>query len=553
MSRHVGGDGAEPAAFKPTPARSSALARCVDVARAWADRDGRAGFVLFAALFAVALMPVLMTPIPAMVDYVNHLARMYVIVANGTPDASPFYGVTGSFYPNLAMDLVVPRLAQATGVELATRIFLLASQIMIVTGALAIELAVKRRFQISGYFALLFLYSVPFAWGFLNFEFALGLALWATACWLALRDRAWLVRFATHTLFVGLLFVSHLFALGLYGVTLGIHELWAARTRRVPAADTVFTMLTLAAPAVAFGGFMAVYGGPVGQAVNTWNFALKPLWLFRILNGYSVVLSTVSMATLLVLLYALAKRRALRFEASGAWLAVGFALLYLVVPARLLDTAFVDIRVILAAFLIVPAFVTVSFPSERWRLVATAIVAGLTLANIGLATAVWASYRADYQAMIGSFARLDEGSRVLVGHSGAGDDPPMNDLTDYPIYHAPTLAAHYAKAFVPTLFTTVGKQPIAVLSPYRRLAHSCGGPIPTAFLKAVAEGTPLAGTPEFVRSWPRDFDYLYVVGAPTANPMPGLLDTVEAHRRFTLYRIRRQTAGHFTSRPPAAG
>ena len=498
----------------------------------------RADVVLFAALFAVALLPVLTTPIPAMVDYVNHLARMYVIAADGTPDASPYYYLSGSFYPNLAMDLVVPRLARLIGVQTATRMFLLVTQILVVSGAVMIELAVKKRFQISGFVALLILYSVPFAWGFLNFEFALGLALWGIAGWLALRDWPWLARFAAHAAFVGLLLVSHLFALGLYGFTLGVHEAWAAWHRRASARDMAGTLLTLALPAVAAGGVMAGQGGQIGQAVNEWGLAFKPFWLFMILNGYGTMLSTVGMAILLVLLHALITHRALRFEASGAWLLAGFPLLYLAVPARLLDTAFVDIRVIVAAFLIVPSFVTVSLEDCPLRRVAMAVLVGLILASAGLAEAVWASYQDDYRAMIASFARLGTGARILVGASGAGADPPIDRLTDYPMYHAPTLAAPYAKAFVPTLFTTVGKQPIAVRGPFRRLAYSCGGPVPLATLKAVADGRPLAETPDFVRAWPRDFDYIYLVGPPVANPMPDRLETMERHTRFALYRIR---------------
>ena len=38
--------------------------------------------------------------------------------------------------------------------------------------------------------------------------------------------------------------------------------------------------------------------------------------------------------------------------------------------------------------------------------------------------------------------------------------------------------------------------------------------------------------------WPRDFDFLYVIGAPGENPMPALLAPLRVERRFTLYRIK---------------
>src|SRR5262247_937741 len=100
-----------------------------------------------------------------------------------------------------------------------------------------------------------------------------------------------------------------------------------------------------------------------------------------------------------------------------------------------------------------------------------------------------------------------------------------------------TLAAHYAKALVPTLFTHPGKQPLEVVPAQKHLTISDGGPVPLPFLKRLAEGRAEGG--RYVQNWARDFDYLYLVGPPVANPMPDILDEVMHARRFTLYRIRR--------------
>ncbi|CAA2101268.1 hypothetical protein MBUL_01091 [Methylobacterium bullatum] len=495
---------------------------------------------LFALLFVIALLPVLTMPIPAMVDYPNHLARMHILVREGTPAAHPFYRVTWALYPNLAMDLVVPLIARVTSVEWATRSFLLASQILTITGAIAIELAVKRRFQVSGFLALLVLYSVPFAWGFVNFQFGLGLALWGIACWIVLQDRGWPLRLALHTLFVGLLFGAHLFALGLYGFTLGIHELWRTRSRKPGLPTTMARFLALALPALVAFGIMHLSGGSVGQEGTAWNGPWKLVMFFTTLNGYSLWLSAAGTVFLVGLTLLLALRGAFRAVQSGFWLAGSLTVLFVALPTRLFDTAFVDLRVTVAALLIVPGFIVVSPPSGAWERITAAVVLGVTLLNLACALAVAATYRSEYAALLISFGQLKPNSRVLVGHSGSGEDPPLKDLSDYPIYNAATLAVAYGDAFVPTLFTSIGKQPVTVIDGYRHLAVPYGGPMAMAILRDIAEGRPNADAPDYTRAWTEDFDYLYVVGPSAANPMPGLLVPLAASARFALYRIERR-------------
>jgi len=107
------------------------------------------------------------------------------------------------------------------------------------------------------------------------------------------------------------------------------------------------------------------------------------------------------------------------------------------------------------------------------------------------------------------------------------------------MYHAPTLAAAYANAFVPNLFAVVGEQPIQVRPAVRRLAVRIVGPVPVAVLTAIATGNTASEVPQFIRSWTQDYDYLYLLGPPIANPMPKLLETLVTSRRFVLYRIHR--------------
>jgi hypothetical protein len=510
------------------------------VMTAWArpGSDRSVAIVVFALLAAASLLPVLLTPIPAMVDYPNHLARMYILSQNGTPDANPYYEVAWALYPNLAMDLLVPQMAQLISVENATRLFLLLSQLLIIGGALALERVVKGRVHLAGFAALMFLYCLPFTWGFVNFEFGLGVALWGIAAYLMVAERTLPVRFVVNAVFVTALFAAHFFSLGVYGATLGFYELWRAYDRTVYR-DSALRLVMLAVPALALFRVMQLTAGSIGSEGTTWLFEFKPLWLFRIMNGYNLTVSAASALALMALLYFAAKRGVLKLEPAGIWLAIGFALLYLAIPSKLLGTSFVDLRVIPAAALIIPAFCSLSLPSRRWTIAALTAVAGITLANLAIVLMVWLSYRADYASIIESFHKIDRGSLLLVGSSGEGEDPPFNDLTQYPMSYAPTLAVHYANAFVPNVFTEVGKQPVQARAAVRRLAIPYGGPVPIRLLAAIAAGQTPSDIPSFIRTWYRDYDYLYVLGPGVVNPLPDLLEELDRSARFVLYKIRR--------------
>ena len=505
---------------------------------AWPGSDRSVAIVVFALLAAASFLPVLLTPIPAMVDYPNHLARMYILSQNGTPDANPYYEVAWAFYPNLAMDLLIPQMARLISVENATRLFLLLSQFLIVGGALVLERVVKGRVHLAGFAALMVLYCLPFTWGFLNFEFGLGVALWCIAAYLKLVERAWPLRFVVNAISVVVLLTAHFFALGVYGATLGLYELWRSCDRKVSYREAILRLVTLAIPAVALFGVMRSTTGSIGSEGTTWSFEFKPVWSFRIMNGYNMTVSAASGLALMASLFFAAKRGVLKLDPAGIWLAIGFALLYLAIPSMLLGTSFADLRMIPAAALILPAFCSLSLPNRRWTMAALIAVAGITLANLTVVYVVWLSYRADYAAIVASFHRIDRGSLVLVGGSGEGDDPPFKNLTQYPMFYAPTLAVHYANAFVPNLFTAVGKQPVQARAAVQHLAIPYGGPMPMRVLTAIAAGQTSAELPSFIRTSYRDYDYLYVVGPRVVNPLPNLLEEVDSSARFVLYKIR---------------
>ena len=97
--------------------------------------------------------------------------------------------------------------------------------------------------------------------------------------------------------------------------------------------------------------------------------------------------------------------------------------------------------------------------------------------------------------------------------AATSEDPPFNDLTQYPMFYAPTLAVHYANAFVPNLFTALGKQPVQARVAVQHLAIPYGGPMPMTCVDRDRGGPDVGRSFRFIRTWYRDYDYLYVARA----------------------------------------
>jgi hypothetical protein len=484
--------------------------------------------LIMIVLCAISAAPVLSIDIPAMVDYPNHLARMHLIAEGlGGVLANPFYELDWGIYPNLAMDILVPLLARVMGVELATKLFYMSALVLIATGAMAIEYRVKRAVRASLLAFLVLLYCHPFTVGLLNFQFGLGLALWSFAAWLCLEDRPSWLRLLVHSLAVFVLSFAHFFALGIYGITIGLYEIGHLDRKRLAGAPLTFVIM--AAPAAVVLLYMIVMGGQIGDAaVNQWDLPTTAAALLHFFSGYHLALSIAAFELLCILLVVYGRH--LSIARPGACLAAGFAATAVLMPIRLFDTAVTSSRVLVAAGLIVPSFISTD-RRTAWRFsVFAAAIALLNALDVGY---LWRSYASSYSDINSSFRELTKEARVLVATNG-----PISASGDFPMLHAPTLAVHYANAFVPTFFAAPGKQPIAARPQFQHLVAPQHASALPDLAVLCNDGAP--GAPHFLSNWQRDFDYVYVLGPKMRDPSPSLLTKVAVGDGFSLYRIEKQ-------------
>jgi hypothetical protein len=270
------------------------------------------------------LAPILAVPIPPLTDYPNHLARG-LFLADGARDAvmQRIFAVHWSIIPNLATDLLLPPLMQMMPPLVAGRLVIALAVLLPSVGAIAVSRLWSGRWSLWSLGAGFVAYNTMFLIGVLNFQIAVGVALWGVACWLALADRSLWLASLTGALFAIGAFICHLFGFAFYALLIGCAELAqidqrglrdpasrrfaAARCLAALGAVIAPVLLYLAAPFAAAGG--EIYWQSPGKK---FDFLLVPLL------AYSRPLALVAAGAIALPLAVWALRRRLRVARLAA-------------------------------------------------------------------------------------------------------------------------------------------------------------------------------------------------------------------------------------------
>ena len=108
-------------------------------------RATQAWWGALAIVVGALLVPLFATDIPPLLDYPNHLARMWIInYGAADPILSRMYTVEWGIQPNIGLDMVVLVLARVMPLELAGKVFIALAIVLPVTGSIALHRAVFR-------------------------------------------------------------------------------------------------------------------------------------------------------------------------------------------------------------------------------------------------------------------------------------------------------------------------------------------------------------------------------------------------------------------------
>jgi hypothetical protein len=505
-------------------------------------------FVLFAA---VAAIPILLHPLPPISDYINHLSRMHVIASLGRDsDLTRFYQVNWQIIPNLMMDMIVPNLVRLMNVYAAGQAYTIASFVLIMSGAFALNRQLFGRWSVLPLAAFPLLYNYVFLIGTMNYVAGIGLSMWALASWIALRDRHTALRLMISSLFVMGLFFCHLFALGIYGLGLLAFEL----CRLWPASGSGAAVPGSRRPlAIRLAGFVAT-GLPFLPVLplmmmsptwglrgdSSWELAGKGDGLLYVIDVYSDAVALLLAAVVVLAAGYAIRRGALRFHVFGvALLAVGAAV-YMAMPRVIFDTYMADQRLpISLAFLTIACMqLDVERIGSRPALARYGAVAILFLllgVRIYEVESEWTALSPGMAQFRESVDLIDRGAKVMVAYA---DPDGGDDVHELGLVHAACLAVIERSALVTTVFTVTGKQVLHVRDAYHdRVDTQDGSPPTVENMLRVADRDD--SHEDYWRRWTTDYDYLYVLftDANYKNPDPARLTQLFAGERFMLYRI----------------
>lgn len=528
--------------------RTSPASLAGEFARGGAGAQALLGLAAYLVLGALTLSPLLWAAVPPLVDYPNHLARMWILVHGAEiPALASNYVAHWRLIPNLAMDLVVPALAQLMPVELAGRVFIALTMVLLVAGTAALHRVLHGRVGLWPLCSLLFIYNAAMYWGLLNFLFGAGVFLLAFSGWIATRSWPISWRLLAFSLAASVLFILHLFAFGLYGLSVMSYEL-GSRLKERWSVRSLVSWCLVGAQFLPAGLLFVASLAQAGPTYTAYGDLDSKLYALRAPVTFGTAANNVDRATLVFCCAFAAfgiRRRWLKLAPEMRLPLVALVLAAALMPEWLSSSWAADIRLPVMLPFIVVAGTRVEI-SRRWAVSLFAAVAVTLLA--ARVVAVSQSWRDD-DRRFAEFRAASEvitpGARLLIFEAPietAAREPPV-PLDAY--RNMPALAVIDRGAFIPYLFT--GWTPISPAPRNEGRYQGIGLPAMTETLahSVTPEGIALCnrvrtiyGERAYWCDWPNRFDFvLWIDFGRGATPALKELRPLAGGSFFEIFRV----------------
>ena len=498
-------------------------------------------FLFAIILLLIAVIPIVAFPVPPLEDYANHLSRMQVIATiSHNANLAHFYEIDWEMIPNLLMDLVVPVFAKFMNIYAAGQLFMVLIFALVLSGVCALHRVLFGGWSLVPMIVCPLLYNYIFLVGVLNYQAGIGVALWGLASWILLRERSPILRHAAGCGFVVVLFLCHLFALGVYATGVLAFETWRLLAR----GDKPFRFRIAG---FVLAGIQFAPALPLLLMSSTWSNAGDFSWeeagkidgLMYVFQAYSDTIALLIIAAFVVGTIVALRARLLRVHPLLFGLLVFGGLIYFALPRTLFATYMADQRLPIAIAFFCGACIEINLWQRRARHAFLALVSVLLVMRVTEVNVAWSEIAPGTLEFRNSVRKVAVGARVLVAYADQGGGERTDE---FGFVHAACLAILERSALVTTAFTVAGKQIMHVRPDFRHQVDTEDGTPPTVDQLLVELVRPDEHAEAYWSKWRDEFDYLYVLFTDddAANPAPDLLTLVQGGDRFQLYKIKRR-------------
>jgi hypothetical protein len=433
-------------------------------------RDAFAPQPFLALLFCLmpACLPVLITALPPLGDYPNHLARAHVLAHWQESELfQQVFDLDSLLLPNVLTDIWVAVLSRWIGTLAAGQALLLLIVILTFVGAFVLNSAATRQPSNWPLLVGLFLYNEVFFMGFLNYLLGIALVLWGCAAWLLLElgRRQW--QWTVTSLFALLILFSHLVAFGLFAVAIAILEADSLRRRRQ--GGVTKQLIRISAIVMAFTPAILLYlmasparGLPFVLDFDQDDLLFKKLSPFtRILSSGNTSFDLVVLGGALLIILGAFVRRSVSLEPRLTAISAAFALLALILPHGAMESYFLDKRIAVPTVIL---FLAALRPRREGRQgIWVAGILALMVLRSSVLTLDWQATGRDYAAVLEGLRSLPEGTLVIPGTSLMVPYAQTWFLTSThfpPWMHVANYATIVRGSVIPHIFAKRGQNPV---------------------------------------------------------------------------------------------
>ncbi len=368
---------------------------------------------LLSACVVLALVPLIHPTIPPLVDLPGHMGRYAVQL-----DPAPFrawYAFDWQLIGNLGVDLLIEPMSRLFGLELGTKLIVMAIPALAVAGFLWIAREVHGRVPPTASFALPLAWGHPLVFGFVNFSLAMALALLGFALWLRMA-RTGHARWRP-VVFLPLactVWTAHVFGWGLIGLLCFCAEAICQRDfgKSWPAAITaaVLACLPMALPLLP----MLVWRSGATDMTGDWfDWGTKSLWVLAVLRDRWQAFDVMSLFVIVGVIGLALRHAAFGFSRNLATSALVLLAVFVLLPRILFGSAYADMR--LAPYVLAIGILGIRPNADASpRLLGMIALAGLAFfaARIAGHTASLGIASARYDRALAALDHVPNGARV---------------------------------------------------------------------------------------------------------------------------------------------